>query len=250
MNGQQLFKAMGELDNKYLEEMDYKIVRRIKQRKLFLLAALFCLMGTMVSIGAIVSRRYNNQSNISINSTQATFEDYDSLQEAIKELSFAPEIPQEFSNGMFFSEGQIITVNDVGNKNIIIDQFPKVTIAYHLNNRRVILNCEPLDEEYMVFEGDNKVEYNGQDLYVDFDKILLVPQNLNDDELKTILANEQSDGAVLIKNDSIMQPLSRYRRKVLWVKNGILYTLTNLVDNKKDLIEEKEMITMVNEIIN
>lgn len=250
MNGQQLFKEIGKIDNKYLEKVDNQVVKRIKYKKVFLLAALFCTMGTIISMGAIVARKHNNQSNISVSATQKTYADYSSLQEAVEGLGFAPKFPEEFSNGMLFKEGQTVTIEDIGNQNTVTARFPMVMISYCLENRTVILNCEPLEEGYVAPQSDIKiVEYNGHELYVDSGKVLLVPQNINDDELKTILVNEQNRGMVLVRNDSVLQPSIRYGCKILWVENGVLYTLVNLVDNKKDLTDETEMVAMVQEII-
>lgn len=249
MKGRQLFEKIDGINEKYLMEADSKVGKNIKSKKIVLLVAVFCLMGSVISVAAINSRRYNNRSSISVSSSQIMDMDYETLQGQIEKLDFTPMIPEKFSNGMLFNEAQIMTTEDIGD-NEVLAQFPMVMVSYCLENKQVILGCEPWEEKYMALQSDtNIIQYNGYQLNIYFIKILMVPQNMDDNELKNILANKQNKGYTLIRSDKVSEPIIKYENKVLWLKDGILYTITNSADSGENLMTENEIVKMAQEMI-
>jgi len=101
-----------------------------------------------------------------------------------------------------------------------------------------------LEEKYRELQGDtNIIQYNGYKLNVYFIKVLTVPQNMDDNELKNILAKDK--GFTLLRSDKVSEPIITYKNRVVWSKDGILYTIANSADSCENLMTENEIVKMV-----
>ncbi|MDO4296114.1 MAG: hypothetical protein Q4D90_08165 [bacterium] len=242
MNGNEWEKSIHEalkqtanqvkIDEVKREQMKYAILRECKEEKKMkktwkkvvgIVAALSVLcVGAAFAGGKIVGYRSSSYRDNDVR-------EYEEMPKEIRKLGYEVQIPEKFTNGYDFSEGQVISVDATDEAGNVLGSYPSLDVFYEKEGGGMISVSihKPLagqDEE--IVEGE-KLDCDGVDAYYKEQEYLFVPPSY---ELSKEEQALEASGELMVSYGS--NEVERTRSKYIsWEEDGISYLVMSMEEN-------------------
>lgn len=213
---------------------------RFSKKKVLVLAAVMCLAGSIVAIGAgkitgYISSTYNNRPDIT---------SYENIEIAEKKLGCPINTVDQFVNGYQFDRGYLLDVQGVDNEQHVLATYPEAILEYKKGNLMASLTIQNAQNVTEESEGKHevKIPYGNIDIAFNNDHYKFVPEDyqITKTEQAAIDAGELS---ISYGTDKI--ELSEFN-SVSWNQEGAHYLLYTMGD---DVLSQAELLAMAKEII-
>lgn len=213
----------------------------MKSKKKFAIiavAATFVLSLTAFAASGIIT---------SWNSSSSSIPEYTELpteQQVIKDVGYAGDMVEEFSNGYAFKDGNVITNALQDDSSNTIEKFKSLSLTYSKGENDVYLSIDKYDSD-MPHEGkgaDVIAQSGGIDIYEHSFINKIVPENYvkSDEELAA-----EEKGTLTFAYDGEDHIVEMQIKSVSWTKDDIRYNLMQM-DGELSI---GELIDMANELI-
>ncbi len=215
---ERLWRAIGDIEEKYIEEADLNMKRpRIKRTVLIAAAAAVLLCGSAVATTSIISGRIGSSSSIPF------YEEIPEAETVYRDFGFETNIADGFSNGYTFKAGYKGDSSDIDAEGKKLNSFSELTVEYTNGGDRVTLNAysaQYADDDYQSYELAG--EYNGITLYKSEQMYKVVPP---DYELTEQDKADEASGKYVFSYGSDEVETTEFKW-VGWVQNGVAYSLS------------------------
>ena len=215
---ERLWRAIGDIEEKYIEEADLNMKRpRIKRTALIAAAAAVLLCGSAVATTSIISGRIGSSSSIPF------YEEIPAAETVYRDFGFETNIADGFSNGYTFKAGYKGDSSDIDEEGKKINSFSELTVEYTNGGDRVTLNAysaQYSNDDYQSYEPAG--EYNGITLYKFEQMYKFVPP---DYELTEQDKADEASGKYVFSYGSDEVETTEFKW-VGWVQNGVAYSLS------------------------
>ena len=233
-NNEKLYRAIGMIDDKYIEEADMKKHRFSKKTVLVAAAAAVLLCGSAVATNSVISGRIGSGTN------KPVYEEVVDSDTIFRDFGFSTNLVESFSNGYSFEaayKGDTSDVDSEGNK---LNSFNDLTCSYKNGDEEVSLTAEPA--EYNSYdEYETAGEYNGIRLVYSEQMYKFVP---GDYELTEQDKADEASGKYIFSYGTDNIEVRNFKW-LGWMQDGVAYALYG-----HDIsLTEQELIDMAEEVI-
>ncbi len=231
---EKLYRAIGMIDEKYIEEADMRKFKLSKKTILIAAAAAVMLCGSAVATNSIISGRVGSSSNKPVYTEPA---DSGTI---LRDFGFGTELVKEFENGYVFKAAYKGDSRDIDSEGKAINEFNTLTCKYANGSEDVILSAEPA--EYNSYEEyETAGVYNGIEIVYSEQLYKFVPPDYVKTEQDEI---DEVSGKYVFSYGSDEVEISDFKW-LGWMQDGVAYSLSG-----HDIsLTEQELMDMAEEVI-
>lgn len=198
-----------------------KEVKYMKSKKKFAviaIAATFVLSLTAFAASGIITSWNSSSSSI------PDYKEFPTEQQVIKDVGYAGDMVEEFSNGYAFEGGSIVDNALQDNSSNTVEKFKSLSLTYGNGENEVYLSIDKYDSE-MPETGNPICEYGGVTVYASSFTHKIIPENYVK-SAEELAAEER--GELAFAYDGENHIVETQINSVSWTKDGIHYNLMQM----------------------
>lgn len=235
MNEKELLRAVGCISDDLILEASGagKNTRRVRLTALVLAAALVVLTSiTVLAAGMKLSRRSSHVYH------KPNYTSLPSAETLMRDIGIAPQLPQRFSNGYAFSEGNIAQNKDYIEDGILFEGYQSFDCHYEKDGERITLLVDGAAAGNQMDDDKTAAVYRGSEIkYMDYLNKLVPP-----DYQLTEQEKEGCDYVISYGSDEV----EFCRVQLLgWEYEGLNYELCTIDSS----LDEQALVQMAKEIM-
>lgn len=213
---ERLFKAIGDIDERYIEEADTNMKRpRIKKTALIAAAAAVLLCGSAIATTSIISGRIGSTTGIPF------YEEPADSGTVLRDFGFATNMIDEFSNGYKFNAAYKGKASDIDAEGKKLNEFSELTVDYINGSDRVSLSAHTAAYD-SYDEYETAEEYKGIAIVYNEQAYKFVPP---DYELTEQDKADEASGKYVFSYGSDEVEITDFKW-VGWMQDGVAYSLS------------------------
>lgn len=214
-------------------------MRHLSKRKIMVVAAALCLVGSIAAVAAGQITGYRSSVNIGT----PDYKNSQEIADASGKLGCPVKAVDTFRNGYQFEKGFLVDVEGIDENGNRMEVYPEVVVDYRKENKRASLSIQHVSKresegnkrDVVIKQGDITMRFS-QDTY----KMVVPEYQATEEELAAV---ERGDLFISYGADENYVELFNF---LSWEQDGAGYMLMSSGDG---LLEQSELITMANELI-
>ncbi len=235
MNEKELLRAVGGISDDLILEASgaAKKVRRVRLTALVLAAALVVLTSlTALAAGVVLSRRSSHVYH------KPHYTSLPSAETLMRDIGIAPQLPERFSNGYAFSQGNIAQNEDYVEDGILFESYQSFDCHYEKDAENIHLFVDAAAAGSQMESDKTAAVYRGSEIkYTDYLNKLVPPDY-------QLTEQEQEGCDYVISYGSAEVKLCRVQL-MGWEYGGLNYILCTIDSS----LDEQALVQMAKEII-
>lgn len=235
MNEKELLRAVGGISDDLILEASgaAKKVRRVRLTALVLAAALVVLTSiTVLAAGVVLSRRSSHVYH------KPHYTSLPSAETLMRDIGIAPRLPEQFSNGYTFLQGNIAQNKDYVEEDVLFESYQSFDCHYEKDGEHISLFVDAAAAGNQMDDDKTAAVYRGSEIkYTDYLNKLVPPDYQ--------LTEQEKEGCDYVISYGSAEVMLCRVQLLGWEYEGLNYELC-AVDSSLD---EQALVQMAKEII-